>query len=92
MPKHGENGKGVKSRWYAQTLAKRIRNIQRFRDKITFIQGDGIAIIEEYALQETAAFSSTHLTPLERTESAPGSDYTLITNWTTRNYSGNQRG
>jgi len=27
MPKHGENGKGVKSRWYAQTLAKRIRNI-----------------------------------------------------------------
>lgn len=54
--KHGENGKGVKSRWYAQTLAKRIRNIQRFREKITFIQGDGIAIVEKYAPQKTAAF------------------------------------
>jgi len=54
--KNGENGKGVKSRWYAETLAKRIRNIQRFRDKITFIQGDGIAIIEKYAPQKTASF------------------------------------
>jgi DNA adenine methylase len=54
--KHGENGKGVKSRWYAQTLAKRIRNIQRFREKITFIQGDGIAIVEKYAPVKTAAF------------------------------------
>ena len=54
--KHGENGKGVKSRWYAETLARRIRNIQHFRDKITFIQGDGIAIVEKYAPQKTAAF------------------------------------
>jgi DNA adenine methylase len=45
-----------KSRWYAQTLATRIRNIQRFREKITFIQGDGIAIIEKFASQKTAAF------------------------------------
>jgi DNA adenine methylase len=46
----------VKSRWYAQTLAKRIRNIERFRDRITFIQGDGMAIIKKYAPQKTAAF------------------------------------
>ena len=46
----------VKSRWYAQTLAKRIRNIQSIREKITFIQGDGIAIIEKFAPQKTAAF------------------------------------
>ena len=44
------------SRWYAQTLAKRIRNIQRYREKITFIQGDGIAVVEKYASQKTAAF------------------------------------
>ena len=56
MSLDGENGKGVKSRWYAETLAKRIRNIQHFRDKITFVQGDGIAIIEKYAPQKTAAF------------------------------------
>ena len=46
----------MKSRWYAQTLATQIRNIQRFREKITFIQGDGIAIIEKFAPQKTAAF------------------------------------
>ena len=55
-PYQFENGKGVKSRWYAQTLAKRIRNIQSIREKVTFIQGDGIAIIEKYAPQKTAAF------------------------------------
>ena len=54
--KHGENGKGVKSRWYAQTLAKRVRNIRYVRDKITFVHGDGIQVIQEYAPQETAAF------------------------------------
>ncbi len=54
--KHGENGKGIKSRWYAQTLAKRIRNIAHVRDKITFIEGDGIKVIKQYAAQKTAAF------------------------------------
>jgi DNA adenine methylase len=54
--KHGENGKGIKSRWYAQTLCKRITNIKHVRDKITFIQGDGIEVIREYAPQKSAAF------------------------------------
>ncbi len=54
--KHGENGKGIKSRWYAETLCKRISNIKYVRDKITFIQGDGIEAIKEYAPQKSAAF------------------------------------
>lgn len=54
--KHGENGKGIKSRWYAQTLAKRVRNIQHVRHKITFLHGDGIKVIGKYASQENAAF------------------------------------
>lgn len=54
--KHGENGKGIKSRWYAQTLCKRIQNIKHVRDKITFIHGDGIEAIKEYAQQVEAAF------------------------------------
>lgn len=54
--KHGENGKGIKSRWYAQTLCKRIANIKYVREKITFIQGDGIKVIKEYAPQKNAAF------------------------------------
>ena len=54
--KYGENGKGIKSRWYAQTLCKRISNIKHVRDKITFIQGDGIQLIKEFATQTSAAF------------------------------------
>ena len=38
--KRGENGKGIASRWYPSTLAKRIRDIQTYREKITFIQGN----------------------------------------------------
>lgn len=38
--KRGENGKGLASRWYPITLAKRIREIQSYKDKLTFIQGN----------------------------------------------------
>jgi DNA adenine methylase len=44
----GENGKGIKSRWYPQTLAKRIKHIARIKNKITFIQDNGIEIIKNY--------------------------------------------
>ncbi len=54
--KHGENGKGIKSRWYAHTLCKRITNIKHVRDRITFIHGDGIEVIKEYASEKSAAF------------------------------------
>jgi DNA adenine methylase len=54
--KHGENGKGIKSRWYAHTLCKRITNIKHVLDRITFIHGDGIEVIKEYAPQKSAAF------------------------------------
>lgn len=45
--KYGENGKGINSRWYPQTLAKRINHIKRIRNKITFIQGNGLEIIKD---------------------------------------------
>lgn len=54
--KSGENGKGLKSRWYAETLAKRIRKIYEYQDKIQFIHGDGFNVIEEYLEDETAVF------------------------------------
>lgn len=54
--KHGENGKGIRSRWYPDTLRKRIQNIKYFRDKITFIHEDGLDIIRKYATQDSAAF------------------------------------
>jgi DNA adenine methylase len=45
--KYGENGKGITSRWYPKTLARRINYIKRFRNKITFIQADGMQIIKD---------------------------------------------
>jgi DNA adenine methylase len=45
--KHGENGKGINSRWYPQTLAKRINHIKKMKNKITFIQGNGLEIIKD---------------------------------------------
>ena len=54
--KHGENGKGIRSRWYPETLRKRIQNIKFVREKITFIQDDGIETIKKYASRSTSTF------------------------------------
>lgn len=54
--KYGEQGKGINSRWYPQTLARRIRNIGKVSDKIEFIQGDGIAVIHKYVEQPDVVF------------------------------------
>ena len=43
--KHGENGKGILSRWYPETLAKRLSLIQRYADRVIFLEGDGIKLL-----------------------------------------------
>ncbi len=47
MIKQGEKGKGLKSRWYPETLKRRILQIAEIRDRITFITGDGLEIITQ---------------------------------------------
>lgn len=54
--KHGENGKGIRSRWYPETLRKRIMRIAALRDHITIIEGDGLAVMEQHLHDEHAAF------------------------------------
>jgi DNA adenine methylase len=54
--KHGENGKGIASRWYAETLKRRILDIQAIRERITFIEGDGLEVIRRKARQHDAVF------------------------------------
>ena len=54
--KTGENGKGIRSRWYPETLAKRIRDISKIRDRFTFIHGDGIDIIQSHRHKKQAVF------------------------------------
>ena len=54
--KQGENGKGVKSRWYAETLKKRILAIAQLRDRITVIHGDAFETIRQYVTNPSACF------------------------------------
>jgi DNA adenine methylase len=47
--KRGENGAGLLSRWYPDTLLKRMMAIWNIRDRIQFVHGDGIQAITENA-------------------------------------------
>lgn len=42
----GEDGKGIRSRWYPETLASRLNSIKAFRQRITFVEGDGVQLLE----------------------------------------------
>lgn len=54
--KRGENGNGLASRWYPQTLAKRMVKIGQIAHKIRFIHGDGIKVLHENAGRADAVF------------------------------------
>lgn len=46
--KHGENGKGISSRWYPKTLRDRILTIRAVREKISFIEGSAFEVIQQH--------------------------------------------
>lgn len=54
--KYGENGKGLRSRWYPKTLKKRILEIAKKRGKIDFIEGDGVEFLRRNAHRPDAVF------------------------------------
>lgn len=54
--KHGESGKGVRSRWYAATLARRLRDIDSIRDRIDFVHGDAFEIMKQYGNKKTTVW------------------------------------
>jgi DNA adenine methylase len=56
LMKQGENGRGLASRWYVQTLGKRILAIAERKNRITFIPGDGIQFLRDNAHRSDAAF------------------------------------
>jgi DNA adenine methylase len=54
--KSGENNKGLRSRWYPETLSRRIQDITVYRERLTPIEGDGIAVMTEYTDDPSAVF------------------------------------
>ena len=49
LTRHGENGGGLCSRWYPDTLAKRLRDIARHADRLLFYEGDGVGLLDTFA-------------------------------------------
>jgi DNA adenine methylase len=47
--KNGESGRGIRSRWYPQTLKKRVLAIVAIRERFTFIHGDGMEVLRRNA-------------------------------------------
>jgi DNA adenine methylase len=54
--KRGENGRGIKSRWYPETLRQRILAIADIRNRISFIEGDGLELIRQRGGRTNVAF------------------------------------
>ena len=56
LVRSGENGAGVKSRWYPETLARRIEDIAQWSGRIRFFEGDGVLFMEEKCGEPGARF------------------------------------
>ncbi len=54
--KTGEAGKGLSSRWYPYTLARRIAEANALRDKITFLHGDAFPFLEQHLKDDNSFF------------------------------------
>ena len=54
--KIGENGAGIRSRWYPQTLVTRLRAIAEHSDKLLFCESDGVRLLELLCDQPDIAF------------------------------------
>jgi DNA adenine methylase len=54
--KNGENGKGIVSRWYPQTIARRILNIEYVARRIEFIKGDAFVELARFRDERNAVF------------------------------------
>lgn len=54
--KYGENGKGIRSRWYPVTLSRRFSNLRLIADRILFCKEDGLEVIREYSQRKDVVF------------------------------------
>lgn len=56
LVKTGENGRGINSRWYPETLARRIREINQCKDRFSFQQVDAFKLIREHQADKDTCF------------------------------------
>ena len=46
LSRTGENGKGVASRWYPETIVSRLHEIMKYADRIGFCETDGMKLLD----------------------------------------------
>jgi len=56
LVKYGENGKGLSSRWYPFTLARRLKAINYIRNRLEFLHGDGMKVMRDYASKSDVVY------------------------------------
>ncbi|NMA43133.1 MAG: DNA adenine methylase [Oligosphaeraceae bacterium] len=54
--KYGENGKGIRSRWYPKTLARRFTDLNMVAERIDFRHEDGLEVIQQFSEQKDIVF------------------------------------
>lgn len=54
--KNGEGGRGLSSRWYPDTLVRRITEANALRNRITFIHGDAFQLMRQHLHDGNAFF------------------------------------
>lgn len=54
--KYGESGKGIRSRWYPRTLAKRLLDLNYIASRIEFRCDDGLKVMQEFANNQDAGY------------------------------------
>jgi DNA adenine methylase len=56
LVKTGENGRGINSRWYPETLARRIREINQSKSRFSFREVDAFKLIAEFQADKDTSF------------------------------------
>ena len=54
--KYGENGKGIHSRWYPRTIAKRLLTLNHITSRIDFRCDDGLKVMLEFSANREAVY------------------------------------
>jgi DNA adenine methylase len=54
--RHGENGRGIGSRWYPQTLARRLIDLDHFAHRIDFRCDDGLEVMAQFSSNDECIY------------------------------------
>ena len=87
LARAGEAGKGVTSRWYPDTISRRLKAISDYADRIEFLETDGLEVLQKTTRASVSRTVVLSILPILQQEKAPGNGCTTTINWTIGNSS-----